>query len=84
MAVFKNIFKNFLMNTPLCTFSFYYKPYRQPKVAVNHSCLFLLSIYNLFININNFQKFYIIIVISLQRSFLCKLKFIDENNMGDN
>jgi hypothetical protein len=26
----------------------------QPEVAVNYSCLFFLSIYNLFINVNYF------------------------------
>ncbi len=49
---------------------------RQLEVAVNYSYLFFLSIYNSFINIS-----YIIIVISLQRSVLCKFKFIDENNI---
>jgi hypothetical protein len=34
----------------------------------------------LFINQNYFKKV-IIIVISLQRTFLCKLNFIDENNI---
>ncbi len=61
--------------------------FRQPEVAVNYSCLFFLSIYNLFIIenyylfINKFFKSYIIIVISLQRHFLCELKFIYENNI---
>ena len=31
---------------------------RQPEVAVNNSCLFFLSIYNFFININYFKKLY--------------------------
>ncbi len=58
----------------------------QLEVAVNCFCLFFLSIYNLFI-IKNYYLFininsgFIIIVISLQRNFLCKHKFIDENSI---
>ena len=44
-------------------------------------CQLFRSIYNLLININYFEKSYIIRVISLQRSVLCKHKFIDENNI---
>ena len=29
---------------------------RQPEVADNYSCLFFLSIYNFFINVNYFKK----------------------------
>jgi hypothetical protein len=45
--------------------------------------LFIIKNYCLFININHLIYIIVVIirVISLQRSFLCKLKFIDENNI---